>query len=52
MKQANRDLILISLSQFGGAFSFTFVNIFLPFFIFNVSPSPYQETLLWIETGL
>jgi MFS family permease len=47
MKQANRNLILISLSQFGAAFSFNFVNIFLPFFIFNVSPYPYPETMLW-----
>jgi DHA1 family multidrug resistance protein-like MFS transporter len=47
MKQASRNLILISLSQFGAAFSFTFVNIFLPFFISDVSPYPYQETLIW-----
>src|SRR3990172_7221286 len=57
MKQASRNLILISLSQFGAAFSFNFVNIFLPFFTFNVSPYPYAETLLWIgfiigSTGL
>ncbi|OGP75384.1 MAG: hypothetical protein A2W09_07840 [Deltaproteobacteria bacterium RBG_16_50_11] len=57
MKQADRNLILISLSQFGSAFSLTFVNIFLPFFVVNVSPYPYQETLLWIgfiigSTGL
>ncbi len=50
-------MALISLSQFGAAFSFNFVNIFLPFFILNVSPYPYQETLLWIgfiigSTGL
>ncbi|OGP70909.1 MAG: hypothetical protein A2W09_07270 [Deltaproteobacteria bacterium RBG_16_50_11] len=57
MKQADRNLALISLSQFGAAFSFNFVNIFLPFFIINVSPYPYAETLLWIgfiigSTGL
>jgi len=47
MKQTSRNLILISLSQFGAAFSFNFVNVFLPFFILNVSPYSYTETLLW-----
>jgi DHA1 family multidrug resistance protein-like MFS transporter len=57
-KQANqRNLIFISFSQFGAAFSFNFVNVFLPFYIFNISPYPFQETLLWVgaiigSTGL
>lgn len=43
-----RNLIFISLSQFGAASSFNFLNIFLPFYIFNISPYSFKETLLWI----
>lgn len=45
---AYRNLLLISFSQFGVAFSFNFVGIFLPFYLINVSPYSQQETLLWI----
>ena len=49
MEQANRrNLIFISFSQFGAAFSFNFVNIFLPFYIIKISPHSFQETLLWV----
>jgi DHA1 family multidrug resistance protein-like MFS transporter len=49
MQQANRrNLIFISFSQFGAAFSFNFVNIFLPFYIIKISPHSFQETLLWV----
>lgn len=41
-------MIFISFSQFGAAFSFNFVNVFFPFYIFHVSPYPFQETLLWV----
>ena len=48
-QQANhRNLIFVSFSQFGAAFSFNFVNVFFPFYIFHISPYPFQETLLWV----
>ena len=43
----HRNLIFISFSQFGSAFSFNFVNVFLPFYIFNISTYSVGETLLW-----
>ncbi len=45
---SRRNLIFISLSQFGAASSFNFINVFLPFYIFNISPYSFEETLLWI----
>lgn len=48
----HRNLIFISFSQFGAASSFNFLNVFLPFYIFNISPYSFQETLLWIGTIL
>ena len=47
LQESRRNLILISFSQFGAAFSFNFINIFLPFYIFKISPYSFQETLLW-----
>jgi len=44
----NRNLIFISFSQLGAASSFNFINVFLPFYILNVSPYSFEETLLWI----
>lgn len=44
----NRNLIFISLSQFGMAFSVNFIMVILPFFIFKISPYSSQETLLWV----
>lgn len=54
---SRRNLIFISFSQFGAAFSFNFINVFFPFYIFHISPYPFQETLLWVgailgSTGL
>lgn len=43
-----RNLIFISFSQFGAASSFNFLNVFLPFYILNISPYSFRETLLWI----
>lgn len=43
-----RNILFISLSQFGMAFSFNFVMVFLPFFIHRISPYSQQQTLLWI----
>ena len=45
---SRRNLIFISFSQFGAASSFNFLNVFLPFYIFNISPYSFEETLLWI----
>jgi DHA1 family multidrug resistance protein-like MFS transporter len=49
MHQRNfRNVLFISLSQFGIAFSFNFVMVFLPFFIHDIGPSSDQETLVWV----
>lgn len=44
----HRNLISISLSQLGMAFSFNFVMVFMPFLIYKISPYSSQETLIWI----
>jgi DHA1 family multidrug resistance protein-like MFS transporter len=44
----HRNVLFISLSQFGIAFSFNFVMVFLPFLVHDVSPYPSQGTLIWI----
>jgi len=43
-----RNIFFISFSQFGMAFSFNFVLVFLPFYIHEISPYSSRETLLWI----
>lgn len=43
-----RNVIFISFSQFGVAFSFHFVYIFLPFYVAAMSPYSHRETLLWV----
>ena len=49
MNQRNyRNVLFISLSQFGIAFSFNFVMVFLPFFIHDIGPSSSQKTLIWV----
>jgi MFS transporter, DHA1 family, multidrug resistance protein len=48
MAAHRRNLIFISFSQFASNFSFNFINVFLPFFIFKISPHSSQHTLLWI----
>ncbi len=49
MEQAkNRNLIFISLSQFGMAASVNFITVMLPFYISKISPYSPQETLIWI----
>jgi len=51
MKPRNyRNILFISLSQFGMNFSFNFVMIIIPFLIQKVSPHGTHETLMW--TGL
>ena len=49
MNQRNsRNILFISFSQFGIAFCFNFVMVFMPFFIHNISPYSSQETLIWL----
>lgn len=47
-KAGGGNLAAVSATQFTTAFSLTFVNTFLPFYIFRVSPYPPRETLLWV----
>jgi DHA1 family multidrug resistance protein-like MFS transporter len=44
----NRNLVFISLSQFGVASSANFITVMLPFYILKSSPYSSQETLIWI----
>jgi DHA1 family multidrug resistance protein-like MFS transporter len=52
-----QNVIFVSFSQFGTAFAFNFVYVFLPFYISGISHYSARETLLWIgaimgSTGL
>lgn len=47
-QSSKKNLIFISFSQFATTFSFNFIFIFLPFYIFRISPYSPQNTLLWI----
>ena len=47
-RPGNRNLLFISLSQFGMTFCFNFVMVFIPFYIHRISPYSPQETLIWI----
>jgi MFS transporter, DHA1 family, multidrug resistance protein len=47
-QRSYRNVLFISLSQFGIAFSFNFVMVFLPFFIHGIGTSSPQETLIWV----
>ncbi len=47
-KASQRNLVAVTLTQFGTAFSLNFVGTFLPFYIFRVSPYSQRETLLWV----
>lgn len=46
--KVQQNLFFVSFSQFGAAFSFNFINIFLPFYIHQISPYDHEETLLWV----
>jgi MFS transporter, DHA1 family, multidrug resistance protein len=49
MHQRNyRNVLFISLSQFGTAFSFNFVMVFLPFVVYDISPYSSKVTLIWM----
>ncbi|RJR33742.1 MAG: MFS transporter [Desulfobacteraceae bacterium] len=43
-----RNILFISLSQFGMAFSFNFLMVFIPFYIHKISPYSPGETLVWV----
>ena len=47
-KVGRRNLAAVTLTQFWSGFSLNFVSIFLPFYIFKVSPYSQRETMLWI----
>jgi len=49
MNQRNaRNILFISLSQFGMAFSFNFLLVFIPFYIHKISPYSPRNTLIWV----
>ena len=48
MEASRKNLFSISLSQFGAAFSHNFITVFLPFFIFKISPHSPKDTLVWV----
>ena len=49
MNQRNaRNILFISLSQLGMAFSFNFLMVFIPFYIHSISPYSPRETLIWV----
>lgn len=43
-----RNALFVSLSQGLIAFSLNFVSIFVPFYVFTISPYGTKETLMWI----
>ena len=47
MDTSRKNVISISFSQFGNAFSSNFVQIFLPFYILKISSYSVEYTLLW-----
>ena len=49
-KSIHRNVIAISLSQFGMAFCWNFLVVSMPFYILSISPYSLRETLIW--TGL
>ena len=46
-KVVSRDTRFVVLSQFVTAFSWTYVYVFLPFYIQELSPFDREATLLW-----
>jgi MFS family permease len=43
-----KNIFFISISQSATVFSYFFVDVFLPFYIFNISPYSQKETLVWV----
>ena len=50
IKSDHRNVLAISLSQFGMAFCWNFIVVSMPFYILSISPYSLRETLIW--TGL
>jgi DHA1 family multidrug resistance protein-like MFS transporter len=48
LKIANKGVFFIAVSQFGMAFSFSFMIAFMPFYIVKISTFGPKETMLWI----
>jgi DHA1 family multidrug resistance protein-like MFS transporter len=48
LKISNKGVFFISVSQFGMAFSFSYVMTFMPFYINQISPYGPKETMIWI----
>lgn len=49
-KFKKKGIFSVSISQFGMAFSFSFVMTFLSFYIGEISPYDLKKTMIW--TGL
>jgi MFS family permease len=43
-----RNTLFITLSQWATVLSYNFVDVFLPFYIFKISPYSQAETLIWV----
>jgi MFS transporter, DHA1 family, multidrug resistance protein len=43
-----RNFLAVCFSQFGSAFSFNFILVFIPFYVTSISGYSESETLLWI----
>jgi DHA1 family multidrug resistance protein-like MFS transporter len=48
LKITNKGVFFIAVSQFGMAFSFSFMIAFMPFYIVKISTFGPKETMLWI----
>jgi MFS family permease len=44
---SRRNVIFLSVSQFGSVLSFNFIMILVPFYIARISPYTREESLLW-----
>jgi MFS family permease len=47
-KPGQRNIFFISISQSATVFCYFFVDVFLPFYIFKISPYSQTETLVWV----
>ena len=45
---AQRNTFYITVSQWATVLSYNFVDVFLPFYIFKISPYSQAETLIWV----
>ena len=49
MKQPGyRNLLCLSVSQFGMAFSYNYIMVFMPFYVHKITPYSPEATLIWI----